>query len=116
PAPIGYNGRAVIAVPAALPAANDPVRANLGHGCTDPFGDESMVTDSRGRHSTGVDSAPNLDFSHIGPGTLAGRYLRTFWQPVYLAHELPPGHAKPIRTLGEDFTLYRGEDGAPHLL
>src|SRR5262245_50854752 len=75
-----------------------------------------MATDSRGPQSGGVDAAPDLDFSRTGPGTLSGRYLRSFWQPVYLAHELLPGHAKPVRTLGEDFTLYRGEDGAPHLV
>ena len=54
------------------------------------------------------------DYAHIGPGTLAGRYLRSFWQPVYLGKELPLGRAKPIHILGTDFTLYRGEDGQPH--
>jgi 5,5'-dehydrodivanillate O-demethylase oxygenase subunit len=53
------------------------------------------------------------DFAHTGPGTLAGRYLRRFWQPVYRAHELPVGWAKPIRIMSEDITLYRGEGGAP---
>jgi 5,5'-dehydrodivanillate O-demethylase len=55
------------------------------------------------------------DFVRTGPGTLAGRYLRTFWQPVYVSEELKPGWAKPIKILGEDFTLYRGEGGQPHL-
>ncbi|MEA2639079.1 MAG: hypothetical protein QOF51_473, partial [Chloroflexota bacterium] len=27
-------------------------------------------------------SEPWTDFVHTGPGTLAGRYLRRFWQPV----------------------------------
>lgn len=56
------------------------------------------------------------DFVHTGPGTLSGRYLRTFWQPIYVADELQPGWAKPIRIMGEDFTLYRGESGRPHLV
>jgi 5,5'-dehydrodivanillate O-demethylase len=56
------------------------------------------------------------DFAHAGPGTLAGRYLRCFWQPVHRAVELLPGHAKPIRIMNEDFTLYRGEDGTPHVV
>ena len=56
------------------------------------------------------------DYAHTGPGTLAGRYMRTFWQPVYVAANLPPGHAKPIRIMSEDFTLYRGESGTPHLV
>ena len=56
------------------------------------------------------------DFAHTGPGTLAGRYLRRFWQPVCAPRDLPPGHAKPIRIMSEDFTLYRGEDGTPHVV
>src|SRR5205823_3388112 len=47
------------------------------------------------------------DFAHTGPGTLAGRLMRTFWQPVARARDLPAGHAKPIRVMSEDFTLYR---------
>jgi len=54
------------------------------------------------------------DFAHAGPGTLAGEYLRRFWHPVCLARDLLPGRAKPIRIMNEDFTLYRGEGGAPH--
>jgi 5,5'-dehydrodivanillate O-demethylase oxygenase subunit len=56
------------------------------------------------------------DFAHTGPGTLAGRYLRRFWQPVLRGEDLPAGQAKPVRLLGEDFTLYRGEGGTPHLV
>jgi 5,5'-dehydrodivanillate O-demethylase len=56
------------------------------------------------------------DFSHTGPGTLAGRYLRRFWQPIYRSQDLKPGRAVPVRLLGEDFTLYRGERGAAHLV
>jgi 5,5'-dehydrodivanillate O-demethylase len=61
------------------------------------------------------------EFAYIGPGTLAGRFLRTFWQPVYLSADLPPGRAIPLHIFGEDLTLYRGEArkdrvGAPHLV
>ncbi|HLH21812.1 MAG TPA: Rieske 2Fe-2S domain-containing protein [Chloroflexota bacterium] len=63
-----------------------------------------------------VAAADYTDFVHTGPGTLAGRYLRRFWQPVYLATDLPAGHAKPIRIMSEDFTLYRGEGGHPHVI
>jgi 5,5'-dehydrodivanillate O-demethylase oxygenase subunit len=49
------------------------------------------------------------DFVHTGPGTLAGRYLRRFWQPVYRGRDLEPAQSVPIRMLGENFTLYRGE-------
>jgi 5,5'-dehydrodivanillate O-demethylase oxygenase subunit len=56
------------------------------------------------------------DFIHTGPGTLAGRYLRSFWQPVYRAQDLLPGRTMPIKIMGEQLTLYRGETGAPHLV
>ena len=39
-----------------------------------------------------------MDFSevvHTGPGTLAGRYLRMFWQPVCCSYELSVGQALP---------------------
>lgn len=60
-----------------------------------------------------------MDFSEVvqtGPGTLAGRFLRMFWQPVCCSYELAAGRPLPIRILGEDFTLYRGESGDPHLV
>jgi 5,5'-dehydrodivanillate O-demethylase len=56
----------------------------------------------------------HMDFVHTGPNTPAGRYLRRFWQPVQRARELAPGRALPIRIMGEDLTLYRGQSGEPH--
>src|SRR5581483_620650 len=56
------------------------------------------------------------DMVRTGPGTLAGRYLRMFWQPVQRARDLAAGRAKPIRILGEDLTLYRGEGGDAHVV
>lgn len=56
------------------------------------------------------------DFEHTGPGTLAGRYMRTFWQPVFRAEDLSPGQAIPIGVMSENFTLYRGQGGTPHLV
>jgi 5,5'-dehydrodivanillate O-demethylase len=60
-----------------------------------------------------------MDFSEVvqtGPGTLAGRFLRMFWQPICCSYELAAGRPLPIRILGEGFTLYRGESGNPHLV
>ena len=34
------------------------------------------------------------DFVHTGPGTPAGRFMRTFWQPVCVAKELEPRNCK----------------------
>src|SRR5919202_4499211 len=56
----------------------------------------------------------HTDFVSTAPGTLAGRFMRRFWHPVYLARELPAGHPKPVRIMSEDFTLYRGEGGKAH--
>ena len=51
------------------------------------------------------------DIGPTGSGTIAGRYLRLFWQPIFHSAQLPAGRARPIRIMGEDFNLYRGEDG-----
>ena len=48
------------------------------------------------------------EFVRTGPGTLAGRFMRSFWQPVYLSTDLKSGRAVPLHILGEDLTLYRG--------
>jgi 5,5'-dehydrodivanillate O-demethylase len=58
----------------------------------------------------------SFDFVHTGPGTLGGRYLRKFWHPVFRAQDLPAGRAVPVCIMSEDFTLYRGETGTPHLV
>ena len=56
------------------------------------------------------------EFAKTGSGTLVGRYMRMFWQPIYHSEHLPPGHARPVRVMSTDYTLYRGEGGAPHLV
>ena len=62
-------------------------------------------------------SAENsLDLYRTEPGSLAGRYLRSFWQPVYRAKDLPAGEAVPLRIMSEDFTVYRGESGKAHVV
>ncbi|HEY7061638.1 MAG TPA: Rieske 2Fe-2S domain-containing protein [Chloroflexota bacterium] len=73
-----------------------------------------MAESTNGNGHRGAVKVTPEDFVHVGPGTLAGRFLRRFWHPVYVARELPAGHAKPVRILGEDFTLYRGEGGKAH--
>jgi 5,5'-dehydrodivanillate O-demethylase len=60
--------------------------------------------------------SPYEDFTSTKPDTLNGRYLRRFWHPVERADRLAPGHAKPLRVLSEDFTLYRGASGTPHVV
>ena len=56
------------------------------------------------------------DFLRTGPGELAGRYLRCYWQPIYHAVDLPRGRAIPLQVMGEKYTLFRGEGGSAFLL
>lgn len=60
---------------------------------------------------TNENVAPQRDFAHTGPGTLAGQLLRMVWQPVYIAGDLKPGWARTVKVLSEEITLYRGEEG-----
>jgi 5,5'-dehydrodivanillate O-demethylase len=52
------------------------------------------------------------DLVRTAPNTIAGRYLRRFWQPVYHSADIAAGDAVPLRVMGESFTLYRGHSGA----
>ena len=54
--------------------------------------------------------------TQCGPGTLMGKLLRRFWQPVAVGAKLAPGKARALKILGEELTLYRGEGGAPHFV
>ena len=68
------------------------------------------------RSASRPSSASEITFRDIGttgPGTLAGRYLRQFWQPVAHSVEVAPGKARAIRIMSEDLTLFRGEGGQP---
>src|ERR1700730_6733212 len=56
------------------------------------------------------------DFAHTRPGTLAGRYLRSFWQPIWRSKDLQVGRPRPLRVMSQDYTLYRGESGKVHML
>jgi 5,5'-dehydrodivanillate O-demethylase oxygenase subunit len=57
-----------------------------------------------------------MDQYRTGPETVGGRYMRLFWHPVYRSEDLKPGWAKPIKIMSENFTLYRGESGAAHVI
>jgi len=63
-----------------------------------------------------TNSERTSEFVHTGAGTIGGQYLRRFWHPVYESDRLAPGQAVPIRIMGEDFTLYRGEQGTAHVV
>ena len=63
-----------------------------------------------------MSSITETDFEHTGQGRPAGYLLRQRWQPVYAADELVPGQAVPLKILHLELTLYRGEDGAAHVI
>ena len=56
------------------------------------------------------------DYEHTGPGTFAGGFLRSGWQPVHRSQDLPVGRSRPLRIMSEDFTLFRGESGKAQVL
>lgn len=62
------------------------------------------------------DEADYQDYAPTGPGTIAGRYMRLFWHPVRRAADLEPGKPIPIKILNQDFVLFRGASGAPHVI
>ncbi len=55
--------------------------------------------------------------TQTGPGTPAGKMLRSYWQPAALSEELPAGGAPlPLRLFGEDLVMFRDELGCIGLL
>jgi 5,5'-dehydrodivanillate O-demethylase len=53
----------------------------------------------------------NQDLYSTKPGTLAGRYLRRFWQPVGRSQDVAAGRAYTTKLMDELLTVYRGETG-----
>src|SRR3974390_1755094 len=56
------------------------------------------------------------ELTQTGPGTLMGKLLRGFWQPIAASKSLRPGTAQPLRILSEDLTLYRSERGNAYVV
>ena len=63
-----------------------------------------------------MSSITDADFEHTGPDRPAGYLLRQRWQPIYASDELTAGQAVPLKVLHRELTLYRGEDGAAHVV
>jgi 5,5'-dehydrodivanillate O-demethylase oxygenase subunit len=57
-----------------------------------------------------------IALTQTGPDTAMGRLLRSFWQPVATSASIAMGAARPLRVMGEDLTLYRGQSGRPYLV
>src|SRR5262245_19768111 len=52
-----------------------------------------------------------IDLATTRPGTPGGIFMRQFWHAIHRSQDLPAGHAKPIRIMGENYALYRGASG-----
>jgi 5,5'-dehydrodivanillate O-demethylase len=49
--------------------------------------------------------------TRVGRGTPMGELLRRYWLPVACTTEVRPGHAVPVRVLGDDLALFRTTTG-----
>lgn len=59
-----------------------------------------------------ISAEQNDLMTRVGRGTPAGSLLRRYWQPVALLDELDgPRPVKAVRLLGQDFVLFRDEQG-----
>ncbi len=63
-----------------------------------------------------ISAEENNLLTQTNPKTPAGELLRSYWQPVALAEELPAGTPKAVRIMGEDLVLFRDDHGRPGLL
>ena len=64
-----------------------------------------------------VDETKTISFAdivHTGPGTIAGRYMRNFWQPICLSESIEPGRARREMIMSQYVTVYRGQGGQIH--
>ncbi|MDA0238933.1 MAG: Rieske 2Fe-2S domain-containing protein, partial [Proteobacteria bacterium] len=66
--------------------------------------------------TTEDDITGDVDLATTMPGTPGGKFMRQFWVAVDRAEDLPAGRAKPIRIMGEDYALYRGESGKAQVI
>src|SRR3989442_14448040 len=69
-----------------------------------------MRREERGANRTGI------EITSTRPGTPGGRFMRQFWLAIHRSEDLSKGHARPIRIMSEDYTLYRGESGHAQVL
>jgi phthalate 4,5-dioxygenase oxygenase subunit len=64
-----------------------------------------------------ISAEQNEFITRVGSGTPAGKLLRRYWQPVALSDELAGTRPlKPVKLMGQDFVLFRDEDGALGML
>jgi 5,5'-dehydrodivanillate O-demethylase len=75
-----------------------------------------MELAERDRETHAGSHLSEMDLVRTGPGTPGGKFMRSFWTAIYRSKDLSKGHAKPIRVMSEDYTLYRGESGKAQVI
>ncbi len=63
-----------------------------------------------------LDMVWTVPIEEVGPESPAGKLLRRHWQPIAVSRDLEKGQAAPLRVLGEEFTIFRGATGEPHVV
>src|SRR3974377_1031859 len=58
----------------------------------------------------------DLDIATTLPGTPGGAFMRQFWHAVYRGQDLPAGYANTIRSMSENYTLFRGHSGIAQIV
>jgi 5,5'-dehydrodivanillate O-demethylase len=58
-----------------------------------------------------VNTGPDINLATTLAGTPGGKFMRQFWTAIYRSQDLRTGFAKPIRIMGENYALYRGQSG-----
>lgn len=54
------------------------------------------------------------DFVRTGPGTIAGRYMRSFWQPICKSEDVAAGRTRREMIMSQYVTLFRSQEGNLH--
>ncbi len=64
-----------------------------------------------------ISAEKNDLLTRVGPEKPAGQLLRRYWQPVALTEELQgPRPLKPVKLMGQDFVLFRDQEGTLGML
>jgi 5,5'-dehydrodivanillate O-demethylase oxygenase subunit len=58
----------------------------------------------------------DVNLATTDAGTPGGIFMRQFWIAVERSDNLAAGVAKPIRIMGQNYTLYRGSSGKAHVV
>ena len=74
-----------------------------------------LDSDVRGRTQTSS-SRYGVDLHTTRAGTPGGAFMRQFWIAVHDGDQLPAGRAKPIRIMGENYAIFRGQSGEAQVI